>query len=205
MDRSSQRRQRRDLDRGCDRRRHDLHPAVGATGLSATAISSSQINLSWSAVSGATQYRIYRSTTSGGPYSQIGTSATTSFSNTGLSASTTYYYVVTAFASCESSNSAQASATTQSGGGGTCTTSTLYTNSFESGTGLSNWTKGTFVSGGATTEWRGIQTCTAQGGTKIFRFGGTSCTANYGSNRFSFAKPQARPASRCRPARARRR
>ncbi len=164
-------------------------PPSAPTGLSATAVSSSQINLSWSAVSGATTYNVYRSTTSGGPYSSVGSSATTSFSNTGLSASTTYFYVVRAVAGCESGNSSQASATTQSGGGGGCTTQTLYSNGFESGTGLGDWSKGTFVSGGSTTSWRGIQTCTAAAGSKIFRFGGSSCTANYSSNNFNFAQP----------------
>ncbi|HEX4956118.1 MAG TPA: fibronectin type III domain-containing protein [Thermoanaerobaculia bacterium] len=162
-------------------------PPAAPTGLSATAVSSSQINLSWSAVSGATEYRILRSTTSGGPYTQVGTSTTTSFSNTGLTASTTYYYVVRSFATCESGNSAQASATTLPGGG--CTTQTLYTHNFETGTGLSNWIRGTFVSGGSVTSWRGIQTCTAQGGTKIFRFGGSTCTADYSSNNFNYAQP----------------
>jgi fibronectin type 3 domain-containing protein len=94
-------------------------PPAAPGGLTATAVSSSQINLSWSASSGATSYTILRSTTSGGPYSSVGTSATTSFSNTGLAASTTYHYVVQASnGTCSSGNSAQASATTQAGGGG---------------------------------------------------------------------------------------
>ncbi len=162
-------------------------PPAAPTGLTATAVSSSQINLSWTAVAGASSYNVYRSTTSGGPYSNVGSSATTSFSNTGLSASTTYYYVVRAVASCESANSNQASATTQAGGA--CTTQTLYTNGFESGTGLGDWSKGTFLSGGSTTSWRGIQTCTAATGSKIFRYGGTSCTANYSNNNFTYAQP----------------
>ncbi len=88
-------------------------PPAAPTGLSATAASASQINLSWSAASGATSYTVLRSTTSGGPYSSVGTSGTTSFSNTGLSCNTTYYYVVTASnGSCSSGNSAQAQATT---------------------------------------------------------------------------------------------
>lgn len=88
-------------------------PPAAPTGLTATAASQSQINLSWSAASGATSYTVLRSTTSGGPYSSVGTSATTSFSNTGLSCNTTYYYVVTASnGTCSSGNSAQAQATT---------------------------------------------------------------------------------------------
>jgi hypothetical protein len=164
-------------------------PPAAPTGLVATAVSSSQINLAWNAVSGAIEYDVYRSTTSGGPYSQITTVTGTSFPNTGLTAGTTYYYVVKAFdGTCESGFSNQASATTQGGGGG-CTTQTLYTHGFETGSGLSNWSKGTFLSGGSTVDWRGIQACTAHLGTKIFRFGGTTCTNNYGNGRFTFAQP----------------
>ncbi|HLJ29777.1 MAG TPA: glycosyl hydrolase [Candidatus Angelobacter sp.] len=91
--------------------------------LSATAVSSSQINLTWTAssTSGVT-YNVYRSTSSGfaiSPGTRIATGISgTSFSNTGLSASTTFFYLVTATNSNgESAASNQASATTQSGGG----------------------------------------------------------------------------------------
>jgi chitodextrinase len=91
--------------------------------LNATAVSSSQINLSWTAssTSGVT-YNVYRSTTTGFAISsatRIATGVTgTSFSNTGLSASTTFFYLVTAVNSNgESAPSNEASATTQSGGG----------------------------------------------------------------------------------------
>lgn len=88
-------------------------PPAAPTGLNASAASQSQINLSWNASSGATSYTILRSSTSGGPYSSVGTASTTSFSNTGLSCNTTYYYVVTASnGSCSSGNSTQAQATT---------------------------------------------------------------------------------------------
>jgi endoglucanase Acf2 len=93
------------------------------TNLTATAISSSQINLSWtaSATAGVT-YNIYRSTSSGFAISAATRIATgvsgTTFSNTGLSASTTFFYLVTAAnANGESASSNQASAATQSGGG----------------------------------------------------------------------------------------
>jgi fibronectin type 3 domain-containing protein len=92
-------------------------PPPAPTGLTATAVSSSQINLSWTASSGATSYNIKRATVSGGPYTTIATGVTaTGFSDVGLSASTTYYYVVSAVNSGgESANSTQASATTQAG------------------------------------------------------------------------------------------
>ena len=85
-------------------------------GLSATAASAGQINLSWSAASGATSYNVKRATVSGGPYTTVQTGVTgTSFNNTGLNAATTYYYVVSAVnAAGESANSSQASATTPS-------------------------------------------------------------------------------------------
>lgn len=82
--------------------------------LSATAVSTNQINLSWSVSSGATSYNIKRSTTNGGSYGVIATSvSSTSFSDTNLPADTTFYYVVSAVnAGDESANSTQASATT---------------------------------------------------------------------------------------------
>ncbi|HEX6899088.1 MAG TPA: pre-peptidase C-terminal domain-containing protein [Thermoanaerobaculia bacterium] len=96
-------------------------PPAAPTGVTASSSSQTQANVSWSAVSGATSYTIFRSTTSGGPYSSVGTSTTTSFANTGLSCNTTYYYVVTASnGTCSSGNSAQAQATTQA-----CTGNTL--------------------------------------------------------------------------------
>ncbi len=162
-------------------------PPAAPTGLSATTVSASQINLSWTAVAGATSYNVYRSTVSGGPYTLAGSSATTSFNNTGLACNTAYFYVVRAVTGCESGNSNQATATTSACP--SCTTSTLYNHTFESpATGLDGFTKGTFLSGGTTTPWRGVQTCTAAGGSKIFRYGGTSCTANYTNNNFNFAQ-----------------
>ena len=80
-------------------------------GLSAQAASSSQINLTWNASTdnvGVTGYRIFRGGT------QIATTAGTSYSNTGLSASTAYSYTVAAYdaAGYVSAQSAAASATT---------------------------------------------------------------------------------------------
>jgi len=94
-------------------------PAVPAapaapTGLSATAVSSYQINLSWTGNSAASSYNVYRSTTSGGPYTAVANGLTgTSFNDTSGNAGTTYYYVVTAVnLNGASANSTQASAIT---------------------------------------------------------------------------------------------
>jgi chitodextrinase len=88
-------------------------------GLSATAVNSSQINLSWTASTdnvGVTGYNVFR----GG--NKIGTSASASYIDGGLAASTSYTYNVSAFdaAGNTSAQSASASATTQgaSSGGG---------------------------------------------------------------------------------------
>ncbi len=163
-------------------------PPGAPTGVTATGGTNSA-TVSWAAVSGATEYHILRSTTSGGPYTQVGTSTTTSFNDTGLACNTTYFYVVRAAnsATCESGNSAQASATTAACP--TCTTTTLYSKNFDADTGLAGWTTGTFLTGGSTTSWRGVQTCTAASGTRIFRYGGTSCTTDYSNNNFNFAQP----------------
>ncbi len=164
-------------------------PPAAPTGVTATATGQTTSTVSWTASAGATGYNILRATTSGGPYTQIGTSATTSFAVTGLTCNTAYFYVVQATnaPTCASGNSAQATATTGACTG--CTTTTLFTNGFETGTGLTGFSTGTFVAGGATASWRGIQTCTAQTGTKIFRFGGTTCTADYTSGVFAYAQP----------------
>ncbi|MGI8906633.1 MAG: family 10 glycosylhydrolase [Candidatus Sumerlaeaceae bacterium] len=87
------------------------------SGLTATAASSSQINLAWTDNSAnEDNFVVARSGTAGGPYTDIATLAagTTSYSNTGLAASTTYFYVVRATnAVGASANSNEASATTQ--------------------------------------------------------------------------------------------
>ncbi|WP_224367932.1 glycoside hydrolase family 6 protein [Hyalangium versicolor] len=87
------------------------------TSLLATATSYSQINLSWTGAAGATGYKVYRSTSANVAVTAtnlVGTSLTTSFSNTGLTPNTAYYFKVTAFnSSVESAASNEASATTQ--------------------------------------------------------------------------------------------
>ena len=86
---------------------------LSPTGLSATAVSSSQINLVWDEVPEATNYNIKYSLTDGGPYTQLASIGGTVYSDTNLPESTGYYYVVTALNSAgESLNSEQADAVT---------------------------------------------------------------------------------------------
>ncbi|EFM09963.1 coagulation factor 5/8 type domain protein [Paenibacillus curdlanolyticus YK9] len=86
--------------------------------LTAAAASSSQINLSWGASTdnvGVAGYDIYRNG------AVVGSSVTTTYSDTGLAASTAYSYTVKAKDAAGNSSAASntASATTQAGGGGT--------------------------------------------------------------------------------------
>lgn len=84
------------------------------TGLSALA-GNTQVSLNWSAASLATSYLVKRSPVSGGPYTVVSSSPTTSFTDTGLINGTLYFYVVSALNSAgESANSNQASATPSS-------------------------------------------------------------------------------------------
>jgi hypothetical protein len=83
------------------------------SGVQARALSRSQIVISWNAATGASGYRVLRGTTSGGPYSVVGTTSSLSYTDSGLQASTAYYYVVVATDGRRASGySAEASATT---------------------------------------------------------------------------------------------
>src|ERR1700704_58931 len=53
-----------------------------------------QVALSWTAAVGATGYYAKRSTTAGGPYTQLPATAATNFTDTGLTNGTKYFYVV---------------------------------------------------------------------------------------------------------------
>jgi chitodextrinase len=100
----------------------DATPPTAPTSLTATAVSSSQINLSWNAstdpddASSTLTYQIFR-----GPTLVATTAAgVTTYSDSGLTASTAYSYTVIANdrAGNTSTQSSPATATTQPGGGG---------------------------------------------------------------------------------------
>jgi len=88
------------------------------TSLSATTVSNSQINLSWTDnANNETGFKIERKTGSGGTYAQIATvgANVTTYNNTGLTSSTTYYYrVCSTNASGDSGFSNESNASTQS-------------------------------------------------------------------------------------------
>ncbi|MCI3926258.1 right-handed parallel beta-helix repeat-containing protein [Paenibacillus sp. TRM 82003] len=88
------------------------------TNVAATGASSSQIDVAWSASSdnvGVAGYRVFRDGV------QVGTTSSTSYTDTGLTASTTYSYAVRAYdaAGNVSASSGSAEATTTAGSGGT--------------------------------------------------------------------------------------
>lgn len=97
----------------------DTTPPSIPTNLAATANSSTQINLSWSASTdniGITAYKIYRNG-SGTPLTTVA-APTTTYSDNNLAAGTTYSYTVTAIdaAGNESAHSSSVSATTSTAG-----------------------------------------------------------------------------------------
>ncbi len=69
-----------------------------------------RIDVSWTP-NGAASYRVYRSTTAGGPYTRVGTVTEPPYADIGVSGLTTYYYVVRAVDCAESPNSPEASVT----------------------------------------------------------------------------------------------
>src|SRR5439155_7642681 len=80
------------------------------TGLTATA-GDAQVSLSWTALSGVTNYNVKRAAISGGPYTTVASPATASYLDTTPTNGTTYYYVVTGVNGVEGANSAQVVAT----------------------------------------------------------------------------------------------
>jgi chitodextrinase len=97
----------------------DTTPPSAPSNLSATVVSSSQLNLSWTASTdnvGVADYDIFRST-DGASFAPVASTTGTSHADTGRAAGTTYWYRVTAndAAGNASVSSNTASATTSSG------------------------------------------------------------------------------------------
>jgi hypothetical protein len=84
--------------------------------VNASVLGDNAIRLSWDLATGATEYRVYRSTTSAGGYTQLATVAapTTSYVDNSVEGGLTYYYVVSSYNQsevCETAYSPPASAT----------------------------------------------------------------------------------------------
>jgi len=91
----------------------DLTPPDPPTGLTASALSTSQIQLAWSPGARATAYLIEQSSSSGTGFSSIGSTSGTSFTVSGFAASTTRFFrVQSTNGVAQSGYSNEASATT---------------------------------------------------------------------------------------------
>jgi pectate lyase len=102
----------------CANTTSDTQAPTVPNGLAATAVSSSQINLSWSAATdnvGVAGYKIFRNG------SQVGMSTTATYSNSGLAASTSYTYVVAAYDAAGNSSGSSTTVTTTTSGTTTTT------------------------------------------------------------------------------------
>jgi chitodextrinase len=112
----------------------DTSPPSVPSNVTATGVTSSSASLSWSPSTdnvGVTGYRVYRNGV------QVGTASGTTFTDTGLSASTQYTYTVAAYdaAGNVSAQSAGVTAKTSAGGGGSggCTATYAVTNQWGTG------------------------------------------------------------------------
>ena len=92
------------------------------TGLTVTGTTTTSVSLSWNAVTNATSYNVYRNG------SKVGSSTSTTYTDTGLIAGTTYSYTVTEIdpTAGESAQSSAVSAKTQSSFASTATTASNY-------------------------------------------------------------------------------
>ena len=68
--------------------------------------STGKIKISWSKVSGAVKYEVWRATSKTGTYKKITTTSNTSVTNTSAEAGKTYYYKVVAVCKTTNGNSA---------------------------------------------------------------------------------------------------
>ena len=116
------------------------------TGLTATAAGANTIYLSWSGVSGALGYNIYRSTDPNGTFTKISSAPTaaTLYRDTSLSPDTTYYYQV------EVAGGSKSAAVSAATGGTSGTASVRFSNA---ATGLFIDGIGRTVNGSAAGQW----------------------------------------------------
>ncbi len=160
----------------------DLTDPTVPSGLSATAVSQTQINLTWTAAtdsgaSGLAGYKIYRSDQGSTP---IATTATTSYSNTGLNGYTAYTYTVAAYSNAGdvSAQSSPATATTPDSTAPTVPTGLTATAASQTQINLS-WTAATDTGGSGLAGYKIYRS--DQGSTPI----ATSTTASYSNTGLS--------------------
>ncbi len=69
-------------------------PEQGIAQVDAYGVSKSAIQVDWTGVAGATHYKLYRSSTAAGGFSEVYSGNATGYTDSGLSAGSTYYYRV---------------------------------------------------------------------------------------------------------------
>ena len=69
-------------------------PEQGIAQVDAYGVSKSAIQVDWTGVAGATRYKLYRSSTAAGGFSEVYSGSATGYTDSGLSAGSTYYYRV---------------------------------------------------------------------------------------------------------------
>ena len=70
---------------------------IGVPTLTAASSGYNSTKLTWTAVTGASGYEVWRSSTANGTYNKLGTTSSTSYNNTALTFNTPYYYKVNAY------------------------------------------------------------------------------------------------------------
>ena len=144
------------------------------SGLSATAVSSSQVNLAWTDnSSNETAFKVERGSSSSGPWTQVGTTPAAAYADTGLAAGTTYFYRVRASNTAgDSSYSNTSSATTSAGATPPAAPTSLSATALSSSQIRLTWIDGSANESGfkverstATTGWAQVGTVLANGTT----------------------------------------
>ena len=163
----------------------DTQAPTAPAGLLAPSTTSSSVSLSWTASTdnvGVTGYQILRAPgASGGTFTQVGTSTTTSFTSSGLTANTTYRFQVRAVdaAGNTSAVSNTVTAATQTGGGSDTQAPSAPSNLASTGTTASSvslsWTAST--DNVAVTGYQILRAPGASGGT--FTQVGTSTSTSF--------------------------
>ncbi|WP_051710537.1 carbohydrate-binding module family 20 domain-containing protein [Andreprevotia chitinilytica] len=145
------------------------------TGLTSTAVGSNTVALSWTASTdnvGVTGYKVYRNGT------QVGTTTTTSYTDSGLSASTAYSYTVAAYDAAGNTSAVSTALSVTTSASTACNVSVTFTianantvtgqNIYVAGnqTALGNWTPAsafalTIQGSGANVPWTGTVTLPA--------------------------------------------
>ncbi|HEV7672846.1 MAG TPA: hypothetical protein VGS22_30380 [Thermoanaerobaculia bacterium] len=149
-----------------------------------------RVSLSWNGAGGGTVYDVYRNDLGcNAAFAKISSGTASTVEDSTVVNNQTYYYQVVARPSGNESCASAPSTCKAVVPKPPCHKALLYSNDFETGTGLADWVQRPVVAGSGTKNWRGIQACPAASGTGIFRFGGATCTGDYGVGEYAYAQP----------------